>query len=49
MLTEMAERLEAESGHIEMNFPFFINKTTPISKVQSLLDYDVTLIGEIHS
>ncbi|EGV51866.1 GTP cyclohydrolase FolE2 [Candidatus Endoriftia persephone] len=49
MLTEMAERLEAESGHIEMNFPFFINKTAPISKVQSLLDYDVTLIGEIHS
>ncbi len=49
MLKEMAERLEAESGHIEMSFPFFINKTAPISNVQSLLDYDVTLIGEIHS
>ncbi len=48
MLTEMAERLEAESGHIEMSFPFFINKTAPVSNVQSLLDYDVTLIGEIH-
>ena len=48
MLAEMTERLEAESGHIEMNFPFFINKTAPVSGVQSLLDYDVTLIGEIH-
>ena len=49
MLFEMTERLEAESGHIEMNFPFFINKTAPVSGVKSLLDYDVTLIGEIHN
>ncbi len=48
MLAEMTDRLEAESGHIEMNFPFFINKTAPVSGVQSLLDYNVTLIGEIH-
>ncbi len=47
MLTEMAERLEADAGHIEMNFPYFINKTAPVSGVESLLDYDVTLIGEI--
>jgi len=48
MLHEMAERLEAESGHIEMNFPYFINKTAPVSGVKSLLDYEVTFIGEIH-
>ncbi len=47
MMSEMTERLEAESGHIEMNFPYFVNKTAPVSGVQSLLDYDVTLIGEI--
>jgi GTP cyclohydrolase I len=47
MMAEMTERLEAESGHIEMNFPYFVNKTAPVSGVQSLLDYDVTLIGEI--
>ncbi|HUW51378.1 MAG TPA: GTP cyclohydrolase, FolE2/MptA family, partial [Sulfuricella sp.] len=47
MLREMVERLEAESGHVEMNFPYFINKTAPVSGVQSLLDYDVTFIGEI--
>ncbi len=48
MMAEMTERLEAESGHIEMNFPYFVNKTAPVSGVQSLLDYDVTLIGEIN-
>ncbi len=48
MLGEMAERLEADAGHIEMNFPYFINKQAPVSEVQSLLDYDVTLIGEIN-
>jgi len=46
ILREMVVRLEAQSGYIEMNFPYFVNKTAPISGVQSMLDYDVTLIGE---
>ncbi len=48
MLHEMTERLEAQSGHIEMAFPYFVNKAAPISGVQSLMDYEVTFIGEIH-
>ena len=48
MLGEMTELLDAESGHIEMNFPYFVMKAAPISGVQSLMDYDVTFIGEIH-
>ncbi|NOX09532.1 MAG: GTP cyclohydrolase I FolE2 [Gammaproteobacteria bacterium] len=47
MLQEMTEVLEAEAGHIEMQFPYFINKKAPVSGVQSLMDYDVTLIGEL--
>jgi GTP cyclohydrolase I len=47
MITEMLVLLEAESGHVEMTFPYFINKTAPASKVKSLLDYTVTFIGEI--
>ena len=47
MLRQMVERLEARSGHVEMNFPYFINKKAPVSGVESLLDYDVTFIGEI--
>ena len=30
-----------------MSFPYFINKTAPVSGVQSLMDYDVTFIGDI--
>ena len=47
ILKEMASRLEAQSGHIEMTFPYFINKSAPVSGVKSLLDYEVTFIGEI--
>ncbi len=47
VLREMVEKLEAESGHIEMTFPFFVNKAAPVSGVQSLMDYEVTLTGEI--
>ncbi|MBX9848652.1 MAG: GTP cyclohydrolase, FolE2/MptA family, partial [Rhodocyclaceae bacterium] len=47
MLREMVVRLEAETGHLEMSFPFFVNKTAPISGVKSLLDYEVTFTGQI--
>ena len=47
MLREMVRKLEAETGHIEMSFPYFINKAAPVSGVQSLLDYEVTFIGTI--
>ena len=46
-LRQMVVKLEAESGHVEMNFPYFVNKKAPVSGVQSLMDYDVTFIGEI--
>ncbi|MBA0903198.1 MAG: GTP cyclohydrolase I FolE2 [Candidatus Nitrotoga sp.] len=49
ILREMVDKLEAESGYIEMSFPYFVNKTAPVSGVQSLLDYDVTFIGEINN
>jgi len=48
MLRQMAELLEAESGYIEMSFPYFVNKKAPVSGVESLLDYEVSLIGEIN-
>jgi len=47
ILREMIEKLETDSGHIEMSFPYFINKSAPVSQVRSLLDYEVTFIGEI--
>jgi GTP cyclohydrolase I len=46
MLAEMTNRLDAECGHIEMTFHYFINKKAPATGVESLLDYQVSLIGE---
>jgi GTP cyclohydrolase I len=46
MLRTMTERLEADTGHIEMSFPFFVMKKAPISGVESLMDYRASLIGE---
>jgi GTP cyclohydrolase I len=47
MLLEMVGKLEAVTGHVEMSFPYFISKAAPVSGVQSLMDYEVTLSGEI--
>src|SRR5690606_13156770 len=47
ILRSMVKKLESDSGHIEMTFPYFVNKSAPISGVQSLLDYEVTFAGEI--
>ena len=47
MLREMVDKLEAEEGHIEMVFPYFIEKSAPVSGVKSLMDYEVTFIGEL--
>jgi GTP cyclohydrolase I len=46
MLEKMTERLEADAGHIEMSFPFFVMKKAPVSGVESLMDYRASLIGE---
>ncbi len=47
-LTEkMISLLESHSGKITLKFPYFRQKTAPVSGIKSLLDYDVTLTGEI--
>jgi GTP cyclohydrolase I len=46
MLETMTDRLEADAGHIEMSFPFFVSKKAPVSGVESLMDYHATLVGE---
>ncbi|OBS09918.1 GTP cyclohydrolase FolE2 [Acidihalobacter prosperus] len=49
LLHEMSRRLDADSGRIEMRFPYFVRKSAPISGVASLMDYDVSLIGELEA
>ena len=40
---QMLELLQADSGRFELAFPLFVSKTAPVSAVESMLDYDVTL------
>ena len=49
MLREMTALLEADAGHIEMTFPYFVRKASPVTGVKSFMDYEVTLVGRIVS
>lgn len=49
LMHKMVKLLEADSGRIELSFPYFINKTAPVSGVESLMDYEVGLTGEIQN
>jgi GTP cyclohydrolase I len=40
------QKLEASSARVEVNFPLFINKKAPVSRVSSLMDYDATIVSE---
>ena len=46
MLQETRDHLDAGTSHIEMAFPFFLEKAAPITGVKSLMDYQVTFVGE---
>jgi len=47
LMATMLSRLEATSGHIEMRFPYFVSKRAPVSGVESLMDYEVTLTVQV--
>jgi GTP cyclohydrolase I len=46
MLAQMTARLDSDSGHLEMSFPYFVMKKAPVTGVESLLDYRATLAAE---
>jgi GTP cyclohydrolase I len=48
ILDEMKERLNAESAHMEITFPYFINKTAPISGSEGLMEYKCTFKGSLN-
>jgi GTP cyclohydrolase I len=49
LMHQMVTLLEADSGRIEVSFPYFINKIAPVSGVESLMDYEVGFTGEIRN
>jgi GTP cyclohydrolase I len=47
ILQEMKDRLEASCAHLEMEFPYFIEKEAPVSKARSLMEYRCRLQGTL--
>lgn len=45
ILEEIKVRLEAESAHMELTFPYFIEKKAPVSGTPSLMEYNCSFIG----
>jgi len=47
LVQTVADKLNSNSSHIIVDFPFFRKKSAPSSGVESLLDYQATLSGKI--
>jgi GTP cyclohydrolase I len=47
MLRNMKEHLEASSAHLELEFPYFIEKQAPISGARSLMEYQCRMVGSL--
>ena len=47
LVQTVADKLNSNSSHIIVDFPFFRKKSAPSSGVKSLLDYQATLSGKI--
>ncbi|RJQ78555.1 MAG: GTP cyclohydrolase I FolE2 [Desulfobacteraceae bacterium] len=45
LLEQMKKHLNAASAHIEMTFPYFIEKRAPISGAPGMMDYTCRIIG----
>lgn len=46
ILHNLKDRLEADCAHVEMDFPYFIEKRAPVSGAISLMDYQCAFIGD---
>jgi GTP cyclohydrolase I len=49
ILEQMKTHLNAASAHIEITFPYFIEKRAPISTAPGLMDYTCRIIGSSNS
>ena len=45
ILAEMKKRLEAGSAHLELEFPYFIEKRAPASGARGLMEYQCRMLG----
>lgn len=45
ILSEMKRKLKAKSAHLEVEFPYFIEKEAPVTKAKSLMEYVCRFCG----
>ncbi len=46
ILEKVREKLRAESAHMEISFPYFIEKEAPVTGAKSLMEYNCTFCGQ---
>jgi len=49
ILEDMKATLGAQSSHIEISFPYFIEKKSPSTQSRGLMDYNCTIVGSSNS
>ncbi len=49
ILNSMIDRLDSQTAHIELRFPYFIKKTAPVSGSESLMDYDCSFRASLNA
>ena len=47
LLEDMKKKLQAEESHIEMFFPYFLEKEAPVSKSKSMTEYKCSFTGKL--
>ncbi len=47
ILSAMKERLDAQEAHLEIDFPYFIEKSAPVTKTRGLMEYGCGLHGSM--
>nr|WP_248700014.1 MULTISPECIES: GTP cyclohydrolase FolE2 [Thermodesulfobacterium] len=45
LLKKLAQRLSAKSAHLEMFFPYFLQKKAPVTQISSLMEYQGILLA----
>jgi len=49
ILEEVKSRLDAESAHMEITFPYFVRKMAPVSGSEGMMEYKCTFKGSLNS
>jgi len=48
LLETMQDRLQAQSAHLEVSFPYFIKKHAPVTHTSGLMEYGCRVVGSLY-